>query len=76
MKNKKNNFYGWDCKIGQDTMRIDYNNISRGVCMVGGTRDLSEDNLFFSNDSIQCDVTTCMCSIDIIATKELTKNTN
>ena len=76
MKNQKNNFYGWDCNIGQDTMRIDYNNISRGVCMVGGTRDLSEDNLFFSKDSIQCDVHTCMCSIDIIATKELTKNTN
>lgn len=35
MKNQQNKFIGWDCAIGNNNMRIDYNVIYRGVCEVG-----------------------------------------
>lgn len=71
MKNKKNNFRGWDCFIGKDTIRIDSETVYRGVCGEGEVRSLSDPNLSFTSESIVCGIKECYCGSDMIATKIL-----
>lgn len=74
MKQQKNNFFGWDCNIGLDSMRIDYDVIYRGVCEVGETRSLNDPKLQFTDDFISCTRKDCFCGTDMIATKILPEN--
>lgn len=68
---KITNFEGWSCDIGQDTMRIDRETVYRGVCGVGVTRHLDDDDLNFTKDSVVCSAKGCYCGVDINASKQL-----
>ena len=74
MKQQKNNFFGWDCNIGLDNMRIDHDVIYRGVCEVGGKRSLNDTTIGFTDDFITCTNKDCFCGTDMIATKILPEN--
>ena len=74
MKQQKNNFFGWDCNIGLDNMRIDHDVIYRGVCEVGGKRSLNDTTIDFTDDFITCTNKDCFCGTDMIATKILPKD--
>ena len=74
LKQQKNHFFGWDCDIGFDNMRVDYDVIYRGVCEVGGERSLNDPEIHFTNDYVNCTSKDCYCSTDMIATKILPKN--
>lgn len=66
MKEQKNNFYNWDCNIGMDNLRIDYNIVYRGECGVGGIlADLDHDDLIFAKNSVKCPNQTCVCAINL-----------
>jgi organic radical activating enzyme len=69
MKDQENNFLGWSCDIGNDTMRIDSETVFRGVCEVGGARSLQDDDLSFTTDMIECTSKTCFCVSDLVSTK-------
>ena len=71
MKMKQNRFLDWECEIGKDNMRIDYDIVYRGVCEVGGTRNLNDINLDFTDDFVSCTSKDCFCGTDMIATKYL-----
>ena len=73
MKTKENVFMGWDCDIGQTTMRIDYTTVYRGVCEQGASTELSDPNLNFTNDFVKCESRDCFCGTDMVATKILPK---
>lgn len=74
MKQQKNNFFGWDCNIGANSMRVDYDVIYRGVCEVGTKKSLNDPILSFADDFITCTSKDCFCGTDMIATKILPKN--
>lgn len=71
MKKKQNKFLGWDCAIGNHNMRIDHDVIYRGVCEVGGEKNLNDTNIQFADDYIKCTSTQCFCGTDMIAPKIL-----
>lgn len=69
-KNNENNYFGWTCDIGKQSMRIDYKTIYRGVCEVGGqVGNLDNNDVMFQSTSVKCDNTKCFCSTDMISTK-------
>lgn len=70
MKTQKNNFFGWDCAIGTNTMRIDYDVVYRGVCGEGGSTSLY-DKISFKDDYVSCSLKQCFCGTDMVATKIL-----
>lgn len=71
MKMQDNRFEGWNCDIGQDTMRIDYDVVYRGVCEVGGVMSLADEDLNFKTDSVVCNAGQCFCGTDMVANKTL-----
>lgn len=71
MKNKMNKFFNWDCNIGSNNMRVDYDVVYRGVCEVGGSRHLEDPKIEFTNDYLKCTSQQCYCGTDMIATKIL-----
>lgn len=71
MKMQNNRFMDWQCEIGKDNMRIDYDVVYRGVCEVGGTRNLNDIDLDFTNDFIKCTSKDCFCGTDMVAKKYL-----
>lgn len=73
MKNQKNKFFGWDCNIGANTMRVDYDVVYRGVCEEGEKRSIY-DNISFIDNYIPCSLVQCFCGTDMIATKILPEN--
>lgn len=74
MKDKQNEFYGWECNIGNLSMRIDSETIYRGVCEVGDSTNLNDGPPTFKSDYITCTAKQCVCGTDIISTKILPKN--
>lgn len=74
LKNQQNNFYGWECNIGNNTMRIDVENVYRGVCEVGGYSHINDDELKFKSDFITCTEKQCVCGTDLVAVKVLPKS--
>lgn len=74
LKNKINDFFGFQCDIGMNSMIIEKDQIQRGVCAVGGAKKLTTENLVFHEKPIICDRNTCFCEIDIIAPKRLIEN--
>jgi organic radical activating enzyme len=73
MKTQQNNFLGWDCNIGKNTMRIDHDVIYRGVCEQGEKRSLYDEIAFIDN-YVPCKIKQCFCGTDMIATKILPKS--
>jgi organic radical activating enzyme len=71
MKQKKNTFLGWDCNIGNNNMRVDYDIIYRGVCEVGEKRNLNDEHINFAEGYVTCTSKDCFCGTDMIATKVL-----
>jgi organic radical activating enzyme len=74
MKKKQNKFLGWECAIGNHNMRIDHDVIYRGVCEVGGQKNLNDPSIQFADDYITCTSTQCFCGTDMIAPKILPEN--
>ena len=74
MKEQKNRFFGWDCSIGESTMRIDYDIIYRGVCGEGEKRSIYDDTISFTDNYITCKQPHCFCGTDLVATKILPEN--
>jgi hypothetical protein len=55
-------------------MRIDHDVIYRGVCEVGGQKNLNDSSIQFADDYITCTSTQCFCGTDMIAPKILPEN--
>ena len=69
IKNKNNKFKNWMCDTGKDFMLIDGKDIFRGICRMGGTRKITDNNLSFTDDFIPCTLDECFCSVDLLSTK-------
>ena len=70
MKSKNNNFNGWTCYVGEDSMRINVDQVFRGVCGEGGITHLTTDpQLKFSTSPIICTKNSCFCGTDMVSTK-------
>ena len=72
--NQLNNFYGWKCEIGVESLFVHYfGSIQRGNCGVGGEigniKDI--DNVKWPKGSIQCNKTMCHCASDILMSKKI-----
>lgn len=70
-KYQQNNFYGWECKIGNDNMRIDYDIKYRGTCEVGGNQSLNDEKISFNTDYTICTSHGCNCGADMVSFKKL-----
>lgn len=68
MKDRKNNFEGWECYLGSNSLRIDCETIYRGSCGIGETKNLNDDITLYT-DPVICDRKECGCSMDLVATK-------
>lgn len=64
-KNNLNNYQGWSCDIGTDTLRINGKKIYRGACMAGGPTQTLDDDFDFYNEPILCPYTSCKCACDL-----------
>jgi len=74
-KNKINNFNGWKCNIGLESLFVHYDGgIQRANCEVGGVFGNIVDGFRWPNEPIICDKTLCHCAADVIITKECVKH--
>jgi organic radical activating enzyme len=71
MKQQQNVFLDWDCAIGDNNIRVDFDVIYRGVCEVGGQRSLNDETVSFTDDYVKCTSRHCVCGTDLVATKIL-----
>jgi organic radical activating enzyme len=69
LKTRQNNFLGWQCEVGLNTMHITSDKVYRGVCSVGGLQFTLDDNVKFSDSMIKCTLSQCVCHIDLVTTK-------
>jgi len=65
LKQRENNFFGWQCDAGRNFIRVDGNVPYRGVCGINGP----QTELKFTDDFVTCDKTKCFCVTDLISTK-------
>lgn len=68
MKLGENNFKGYECHAGMDTMNIEYGFKFRGGCKRDKTA-FDPENLTFFEEPFVCDVDSCFCHMDMITTK-------
>jgi hypothetical protein len=69
VKEKLNVFTGWECDVGKEMIRIDYETITRAVCGRGDKWSIYSDKMF-ADKHIICDTSIpCSCVLDIIETK-------
>lgn len=68
MKLGENNFKGYECYAGIDTMNIEYGFKFRGGCKRDKTA-FDPENLTFFDKPFICDVDSCFCHMDMITTK-------
>jgi organic radical activating enzyme len=74
-KNKANNFYGWTCDIGKESLFVHYDGgIQRANCEVGGVIGNIVTGFTWPTDSVICNKKLCHCAADVVITKEMTKN--
>lgn len=69
MKTKKNQFKGWKCEAGLDTMLIHSDMIYRGGCARGGKPFKSIEDIKFFDEAFVCDTDLCFCATDMITPK-------
>ena len=68
MKLGENNFLGYECYAGIDSMNIENGFKFRGGCKRDKT-PFTPENLTFFDKPFICDVTSCFCHMDMITTK-------
>lgn len=69
LKEQRNRFEGYNCEIGMNNFRIDHDVIYRGVCEVGGSKNLNDETIDFFENSVICTSKECYCGTDMIAKK-------
>jgi organic radical activating enzyme len=70
--NGENQWTGWNCSIGVETLFVRWDEVYRGVCRVGGlVGSIYDDDLNFPDAPVVCDQNSCNCIAGIKACKEL-----
>jgi organic radical activating enzyme len=69
LKTKQNNFNGWMCNVGMNTIRIANNKFYRGICEEGGIQGSLDGEIKFSTQEIRCTKNRCYCDTDLFTTK-------
>lgn len=71
-RTKTNNFFGWKCSIGLESLFVHYDgNIQRANCDVGGKIGNITKEFIWPTDQIICNKNICHCAADIVITKEI-----
>ena len=73
IKLHKNNFKGWSCAAGLESLMINWDGeVHRATCRVGGTLgNIYNDSFVLPSSPVVCDRNYCTCAADIPLTKEL-----
>jgi len=73
IKLHKNNFKGWSCAAGIESLMINWDGeVHRATCRVGGTLgNIYNDSFVLPSSPVICDRNYCTCAADIPLTKEL-----
>ena len=71
LKEKLNNFLGWECNIGLESLMINWDGeVHRATCRVGGSiGNIYKNNVVIPTNSITCTRQWCTCAADIPITK-------
>jgi organic radical activating enzyme len=64
-------FYGWECDIGQELIRIEHETVSRAVCGQGDRWSIYDKSLFASDSLICKQSGQCTCTLDVIEPKRM-----
>ncbi len=68
--NGDNQWRGWECAAGLETLFIRSHDIYRGACRVGGVLSrLDDDSLVLPTAPIVCSAESCTCIAGVKATK-------
>ncbi len=66
----QNQWLGWDCYIGLESLFVRWDEVYRGVCRVGGVLgSVYDSKIDFPKSIVHCDRETCNCIGGIKATK-------
>jgi hypothetical protein len=72
MNNKSNNFKGWECGIGLESLFVNYDgNVQRGNCGVGGIIGNIANDIDWPNESVTCNKSECHCVADLLISKRI-----
>lgn len=73
IKLHKNNFKGWSCAAGLESLMINWDGeVHRATCRVGGTLgNIYNHSFVLPSSPVICDRNYCTCAADIPLTKEL-----
>lgn len=70
-KLKSNNFFGWNCSIGLESLFVHYDGgVQRANCEVGGTIGDIINGFQWPTSTIVCNKKLCHCAADVIISKE------
>jgi hypothetical protein len=70
-KTKSNNFFGWECSIGLESLFVFYDGrVQRANCEVGGHLGNIVTGFDWPTEKIICNKNICHCAADVIITKE------
>ena len=71
IKLHRNNFKGWDCNAGLESLMINWDgDVHRATCRVGGSLgNIYQGSFFFPTNSITCSRDWCTCAADIPLSK-------
>lgn len=70
MLNEANQWKGWDCQIGIETLNVDMNGeIWGGLCHVGGSHGNISTGFTLPTEGQVCTKQWCTCHLDIMVTK-------
>lgn len=71
-KSKSNNFHGWKCSIGLESLFVHYDGgVQRANCEVGGIIGNIVTGFRWPTESIICNKNVCHCAADIVISKEI-----
>jgi hypothetical protein len=66
-----NQWTGWSCAIGENTLFVRFDEVWRGVCRVGGrVGSIYDDELDLPTGSVHCTLKSCNCMAGMKAPKE------
>lgn len=70
-KNKSNNFFGWECAIGLESLFVHYDGgVQRANCEVGGVIGNIVTGFEWPTERIICNKNLCHCAADVVISKE------
>jgi hypothetical protein len=76
MKNYDTNFKNWKCANSEYIMKVENDIVTRGICGVGNTTQITDPNLKFYDDYVICDRKSCDCRLDLTSTRYLEHETS